>query len=209
MILGWEKTKELLAKYQIPMVESLVIESLGQGIAFAQKTGWPVVLKLVSNDVLHKIDKGLVKLNLQNEQQLDTAFRELRKEHPSSSEGEIIIQKQVGGIEIFIGMKRDKSFGPVVGFGLGGVFVEVLNDVVFGVCPLAENEALSMVKSIKGYKILQGYREQEKVDINKLADVLVAVSRLAIENGDIKEIDFNPVFANGDVVAVADAKMML
>jgi len=194
MLLDWQKTEELLKKYQIPLVESLVIESAEQGVVFAGRVGYPVVLKLISSDVLHKVDKGLVKLNIQNEQQLKTAWNELStfchsepagEESPGSfataqDDTRIIIQKQVAGIELFVGMKRDESFGPVVSFGLGGIFVEVLNDVVLGVCPINKKEALQMIESIKGYKILQGYRGQVKVDINKLADILVGVSYLAM-----------------------------
>jgi len=218
MLLDWQKTEELLKKYQIPLVESLVIETVEQGIEFANRVGFSVVLKLLSPSDLHKIDKGLVKLNIQNEQQLSIVFKEFMKEGasfiqgrrlpPSSPEGEILIQKQILGVELFMGMKRDKSFGAVVSFGLGGIFVEVLNDVVLGICPINKKEGLEMIESIKGYKILQGYRGQVKVDINKLADILVGVSRLAMENESIKEIDFNPLFADGNNITVADAKII-
>jgi len=213
MILSWQKTEELLKKYQIPLVESLLIENAEQAVVFAGKVGYPVVLKLISSDVLHKVDKGLVKLNLQNEQQLGAAWKELRSFLPGRSEApsssfQVVIQKQAAGVELFMGIKRDKSFGPVISFGLGGIFVEVLNDIVLGLCPLDKNQAREMIKKIKGYKILQGYRGQPKIDIEKLADVLAGVSRLAMENESIKEIDFNPLFADGNNIIVADAKII-
>ncbi|MCX6789158.1 MAG: acetate--CoA ligase family protein [Candidatus Gribaldobacteria bacterium] len=206
MILSWQKTEELLEKYQIPLVESLVIENAEQGIEFANRVGYPVVLKLLSSDDLHKTDKGLVKLNLQNEQQLNSACKELGSLQKQGTE--FLAQKQVRGVELFMGMKWDKNFGPVVSFGLGGIFVEVLNNVVLGVCPINKKEALEMIESIKGYKILQGYRGQPKIDVEKLADILVSVSKLAIENENIREIDFNPVFADGNNIMVADAKII-
>ncbi len=213
MIISWQKTKELLEKYQIPIVESLVIENLGQGVVFANKVGFPVVLKLISNNVLHKIDKGLVKLNIQNEQQLQEGFSEFEGgQSPASLRGtvppQILIQKQVSGTELFMGMKRDKSFGSVISFGLGGIFVEVLNDIVFGICPLDKIQAIEMIKKIKGYKILQGYRGQPKINVEKLADILINISRLAIENKDIQEIDFNPIIASGSDIFIVDAKII-
>lgn len=219
MLLDWQKTENLLRKYRIPLVENKIIESAEQGIVFSRTIGYPVVLKLLVPENLHKIDKGLVKLNIQNEQQLSDVFMEFvkefrffpegRSETPSSFDGEIVIQKQVSGAELFLGMKRDKTFGPVLSFGLGGIFVEVLNDVVLGVCPVNKRDGLAMIKKIKGYKILRGYRGQKPVDINKLADILANVSRLAMENENIKEIDFNPLFAAGGSVAVADAKIII
>ena len=250
MLLSFQKTKELLSKYQIPLVESLVIETLEQGIDFAKKVGFPVVLKALSSDVLHKVDKGLVKLNIQNEQQLDTAWKDLNFKEPSSlkttpppvilrvipknpgpdpslapsliaqgslrsahqgdtANKSIIIQKQVSGVELFVGLKRDKTFGPIISFGLGGIFVEVLEDVVLGVCPINKEQALEMIKSIKGYKILTGYRGQTSVNLEKLADILVAVSYLAMENENINEMDINPLFAKGSEITVADVKMIL
>ena len=204
MILDWQKTEELLKKYNIPAVESRVIESIKQGIEFTQKFGWPVVVKVLSKTILHKTDEGLVRTNIQDEAGLERAFFDLFQK-----EGEVLIQRQLSGIEIFCGVKRDASFGPVVAFGLGGVFVEVLEDVVFGLAPLNQQEAENMVKSIKGYKLLQGYRGQKEADIVKIAELLVNVCQMAMENKDIKEIDFNPVFAASDFVAVADAKILI
>ncbi|MFH0739487.1 MAG: acetate--CoA ligase family protein [bacterium] len=204
MLLDFEKTKGLLEKYQIPMVESLVVKNLEQGIEFADRVGFPVVLKLLLPDALHKIDKGLVKLNIQNEQELRAALGELPRGLPS---GELFIQKQISGTELFVGIKKDKSFGPVISFGLGGIFVEVLGDIVFAICPISKNEAMEMIKKIKGYKILQGYRNQPGVDVGKLADILVNISELAVENQDIQEIDFNPVMASGSEIFIVDPKI--
>mgnify|MGYP001596559823 CR=1 FL=1 len=211
MILDWQKTKELVEKYQIPMVGSLVIETTQEGVEFANRVGFPVVLKLVSNDVLHKIDKGLVKLNIQNEQDLESAFKALSalKFQGTQCLEQIVIQKQVGGTELFFGMKRDKSFGPVVSFGLGGIFVEILGDVVFGICPIEKKEAQGMIKSIKGYKILEGFRGQKGVDIDKLAGILASISKLALENENIQEIDFNPIIASGKDIFAVDPKIII
>jgi len=213
MLLSFKETKELLNKYQIPLVESLIIESLEQGIVFAEKVGFPVVLKLLSNDVLHKVDKGLVKLNIQNAIEFEATWKELgsfggrRNRVPSD---ELVVQRQIqGGVELFVGLKRDKTFGPIISFGLGGIFVEVLNDVVLNICPVNKTEALEMIKSIKGYKILTGYRGQTPVNLEKLAEILVGVSYLATENEKVNEMDINPLFAKGSEIAVADVKIII
>lgn len=217
MLLGWEQTKEILTKYQVPLAESLVIENNQQGTEFANKAGYPVVLKLISGNVLHKVDKGLVKLNIQTPQDLENTWNELisfqmkgaKIGSGGSEQGEVVIQKQVSGVELFLGMKRDKSFGPVVSFGLGGIFVEVLEDVVFGICPIDKKYALKIIESLKGFKILKGYRGQNAVDLELLGDLLVKVSKLAMENENIKEIDFNPVMAKGSDIFVVDPKILL
>jgi len=206
MLLSFEKTKELLEKRQIPIAESLIIENIHQGIEFANQVGFPVVLKLLVSENLHKVDKGLVKLNIQNAQDLESAWKELNSFH---LEGVKLLQKQIGGTELFLGMKRDKAFGPVIGFGLGGIFIEVLNDIVFGICPISQKEALLMIKSIKGYKILEGFRGKPKANIERLAGILANVSKLAIEDKNIQEIDFNPIMANGNDVFIVDPKIIL
>jgi len=206
MLLSFEKTKELLEKRQIPIAESLIIENIHQGIEFANQVGFPVVLKLLVSENLHKVDKGLVKLNIQNAQELESAWKELNS---FRLEGVKLLQKQIGGTELFLGMKRDKAFGPVIGFGLGGIFIEVLNDIVFGICPISQKEALLMIKSIKGYKILEGFRGKPKANIERLAGILANVSKLAIEDKNIQEIDFNPIMANGNDVFIVDPKIIL
>ncbi|MEK7104055.1 MAG: acetate--CoA ligase family protein [Patescibacteria group bacterium] len=206
MLLDFEKTKELLKKYQIPLVESLIIENLEQGVEFANRVGFPVVLKLISSDILHKIDKGLVKLNVQNAQDVEIAFKELGSLKEEGAE--FLLQKQVSGTELFFGMKRDKSFGPVVSFGLGGIFVEVLEDIAFGICPIEKEEAAEIIKSIKGRKILEGFRGQKGVDIDKLANILSSISKLAVENENIQEIDFNPAMASGSDIFIVDPKVI-
>lgn len=214
MLLDFEKTRELLEKYQIPLVESLLIDNLQQGIEFARENGWPVVLKLLSSGNLHKIDKGLVRLNIKNAQELTLNLAKLSSEEEgvqgrSETPSQVVIQKQVSGIELFMGMKRDKSFGPVASFALGGIFVEVLQDVVFGICPIDKVQAAKMVEGIKGYKILQGYRGQLPVDLEKLADILVNIGKMAMANENIKEIDLNPIMANGKEIFIVDPKIIL
>ena len=211
MLLDWQKTNELLKKYQIPLVESLVIENIQQGIEFANKVGFPVVLKLLSQDNLHKVDKGLVKLNIQNKQDLTSNFAILSQQDQNDGgyTGCVIIQKQVVGTELFLGMKRDKSFGCVISFGLGGIFVEVLEDIGFGICPINKEYALEIIKSIKGYKVLTNYRGRTPVNLEKLADIVMNISKLAVENENIQEIDFNPVMANGSEILIVDPKVIM
>jgi len=224
MLLDFRETKKILGRYDIPMPPSKNIDNIQEGIGFAQKFGWPasakamagkpVVLKLLVPGNLHKIDKGLVKLNIQNERELKSAYKDLIREgQPLLKSGkgcpsQVLIQRQVEGTEIFIGMKRDKSFGPVISFGLGGIFLEVLGDVVFGLCPLSQKEAMAMVKKIKGYKILQGYRTGKPLCIKGIVDIVTKVSRMAEKETQIQEIDFNPIFVNQSSAIVADPKII-
>jgi len=219
MLLDWQKTKELLEKYQIPTVESLIVEDVNSAFGFAKRVGFPVVLKLISENSLHKIDKGLVKLNIKNKQELETSCRELRSLHLQGAKlpaqvvslpaNELILQKQIKGVEVFLGMKRDESFGPVVSFGLGGIFVEVLKDISFGICPVDKEYAFKIIKAIKGLEVLFGFRGQSLVDVGKIASMIVSLSKLAIENNQFKEIDFNPAIANEEGVFAVDPKFVL
>lgn len=204
MLLDFATTKELLEKYQIPLVESQVIRTVEEGISFVNKNGGPVVLKLLSPNVLHKIDKGLVKLNIQDKQDLQKAFSEF-----AQTAGEILIQKQVNGIELICGMKKDASFGPVLVFGLGGIFVEVLKGLSFQIAPISRKEAVEMIRRVKGFKLLSGYRGQPAVDINKIVAILINLSRLALANSALKEIDFNPVMVNEREILVVDPKIII
>jgi len=214
MLLDFSETKKLLEKYNLPIVESLLIETAEQGIEFAQKHGFPVVLKILSPNILHKIDKGLVRLNIQNKEQLckelEFCHSELasrRAKNPAPDDKKIIIQKQIAGIELFCGMKRDKSFGPVLSFGLGGIFVETLKDLVFLIPPFSQSEIKKSLQTLKAYEILKGARAQAPVNEKKLIEIIMSVAKLALENPQIQEIDLNPLIAEGDNIFIVDPKL--
>jgi len=223
ILLDFKKTENLLKRYKIPLIKTNLVNSKKEARDFAEKIGWPVVLKTSSAEVLHRTEKGLVKVGIRSEQELLSAFDEIAKtfskqdlvSFQKKKTGGILIQKKGEGIETIIGAKRDPVFGTVVMFGLGGIFAEALKDVSFGIAPLSKREAIEMVKSIKSHKILEGYREKIgkapagfiRRRIENIARLLIAVSRLSAENQKIKRIDFNPVFIKGENVEVADPKL--
>lgn len=208
-ILEFEKTKKLLKDYGIGFAKSEIFTLKKEAVEFAEKIKYPVVLKIHSQSILHKTEKGGVKLSIESKEELSKAWDEITKNVGEKNMEGIIVQKMVSGHQIVLGMKRDKQFGPVVMFGLGGIFVEVVKDVSFRIVPFSKKEAMQMIKETKGYKILKGARGGEKSDISKIVEMISNLSKLSQEREDIKEIDFNPVFATKNSAVVSDAKIII
>jgi len=212
-VLSFEEAKKLLEKYNIPFVKTRICQSKKEAIDFAQKIGFPVVLKVFSPDILHKTDVGGVKIGIENERDLKRVFDEilfsLKEKKPKAKIEGMLIQKQIFGKEVVVGMKRDLAFGPVLMFGLGGIFVEILNDVAFRVAPITKREALKMIREIKSFKILKGFRGEKPVNIEKIAEIIVKVSKLSLKEEKIQEIDLNPIIANEKGAQVVDARVLL
>ena len=208
-LLGFEETKKLLRKYRIPFSKTELVKSKKEALKSAKVIGYPVILKGSSSKILHKTEKGLVKFKINDEKRLAKVFDEIIKSSKRTKIEEVLVQKMEQGIEMVCGMKRDESFGSVLMFGLGGIFVEILKDVSFAISPVTKKEAIDMIKEIKGYKILRGYRGQLPIDFEKVSQILVQLSSLSMEHPEIKEIDLNPVFADGKNIRVADAKFLL
>lgn len=202
----------LLAAAGIPVAEAAVVGDAKAAVAFADRVGYPVVLKVVSPDVVHKSDVGGVRTGIGNREELASAYREITasvaRALPAARITGMLVQRQVNpgmpGRELIAGISRDPAFGPLVMFGLGGVYVEVLGDVVFRLAPIDRVEALAMVDAIRGRRMLDAVRGQPAVDRAALADVLVRLSRLAWEFQEIEEVDMNPlvVTADGTVIGV-------
>jgi len=211
--LSFQKTREILSKYKIPFCETYLVNSKREALMLAKKLGFPVVLKVFSPDILHKTDVGGVKIGIENERDLKRAFDEilfsLKEKKPKAKIEGMLIQKQIFGKEVVVGMKRDLAFGPVLMFGLGGIFVEILNDVAFRVAPITKREALKMIREIKSFKILKGFRGEKPVNIEKIAEIIVKVSKLSLKEEKIQEIDLNPIIANEKGAQVVDARVLL
>lgn len=208
------EAKEWLKSAKIPVVETKLATSKTKAVEIAKKLGFPVVLKIVSPDVVHKSDAGGVKLKLENGTQVAKAYSEImasiKKQYPKAKITGVSVQKMARpGIEIIIGMTKDAQFGPVIMFGLGGVLVEVLKDVSFRIVPLEKRDAAEMITEIKGFPILKGYRGQEPANIPYLEDLIVKVSDFVDKNPEIKELDLNPVFAYKDGAIAVDARIIL
>ena len=173
----------------------------------------PYVLKIVSRDIIHKSDVGGVILNVNPEDLMDKTeelISNVKKHVPNAQlEGILIEEMAEKGVETIVGLTRDPQFGPVVMFGLGGIFVEVYRDVSFRLAPLTLDEAIDMIKEVKAYKILSGYRGTPPSDINSLASTIVKIGELGTEINEIKEIDLNPLMAYPDGVLALDVRIIL
>ena len=208
------ESKELLKDAGIPIVEAKLATTKAEAVALSQKIGLPVALKIVSPDVIHKSDSGGVKLGLASAAQVGKAYGDIvtaiKKHHPKAKVEGISVQKMARpGVEVIIGMTKDAQFGPVLMFGLGGILVEVLKDVSFRIVPLAKRDAHEMIKEIKGYPLLEGYRGQEPADVPFLEDLMLKVSDFVDKNPEIKELDLNPIFAYKNKAVAVDARVIL
>ena len=201
--------KEILEGFGVTTTGFLVAASEHEAVTMSRRVGYPVVLKILSPDVVHKTDEGGVKLNLTSDRAVRAAYRDIVdtfKDHPMAGVSVQTMAKP--GIEAIIGVTRDPSFGPVLMFGLGGVFVEVLKDVTFRVLPITENDAAEMIKEIKGYAILKGHRGQA-VDLSALIKLIHGISRMVTEYPEIRELDLNPVFLYPSGYMTVDARIFL
>jgi acyl-CoA synthetase (NDP forming) len=208
MLLDFESTKKLLLKYKIPQVKADIVKDIKQAILFSKQNGFPIVLKIFSPKIIHKTEISGVIIDIKNEKDLLFSWQQIEK-IAKAKKTEIIIQKMIFGEQIIIGAKRDSVFGPVVAFGLGGIFVEILKDISFRLAPINNKEAKEMISEIKGNKILNGYRNRESVNLKKIEEILLSLSSMISNEKQIKEIDFNPVIANKKDVFVIDAKIIV
>ena len=214
MVLTEVESKQLVAEAGIPVIKTKLAKSKAEAIEISKKLGFPVVLKIVSPDIIHKSDIGGVKLNLANATQVGRAYAEImaaaKKANKKADIQGVSVQKMAKpGVEVIMGMSKDAQFGPVLMFGLGGVFVEVLKDVAFRIVPLARRDASQMIREIKGYPLLEGYRGQEPANITALEDLLLKLSTFVDETPQIKEMDLNPIFAYKNGAVAVDARVIL
>lgn len=206
-LLEFDKTKSLLKKYNIHIKNTEIFNNKNEAANYAKKIGFPVVLKVYSRHVIHKTEENAIIINIKDESELQKQF--LLLDYRFEDEEGIIIQKQFKGRELVVGLNYDQTFGPIIMIGLGGIFVEVLNDVSFRACPLTKKDALEMIKELKGFKILTNFRGKKKVDIDKLAQFLINLSELGLKEKDVISIDFNPIFINENEIHVADFRIIV
>jgi len=208
------ESRELLKEYHISLPEAKLADSIEKAIEAGNAMGYPLAMKVVSPDIIHKSDAGGIKLNLNSHEDIKTAFNQIVTNAEKVAEkkniaGTLISPMAKKGQECIIGMIRDAQFGPVIMFGLGGIFVEVLKDVSFRVAPLAAEDIDEMVKEIKGYAILTGIRGEKPMDINAIKDILARLSEIVIDNPEIKEIDLNPVIVHEKGASIVDSRVII
>jgi len=208
------ESKKFLKQAGIPVIETRLAKTPKEAVAISQKMGFPVALKIASPDIVHKSDSGGVKLSLKNVAEVKAAFKEIvigaQKKNPSASIDGVSVQKMAKpGTEVIVGTSKDPQFGPVIMFGLGGIFVEVLKDVSFRIIPLSRKDALEMIEEIKGYPVLQGYRGKEPADISALVEIILKISKVMEQNPEIKELELNPILAYKKGAMAVDGRIIL
>lgn len=196
--------RQLLTCAKIPVVPEMVAGTKEELTAFAEKIGYPVVAKVVGP--VHKSDVGGVALNVRSSEQLGMEFDRMMKIQDASA---VMIQKMISGRELFVGAKYEPRFGHVVLCGLGGIFVEALKDVASGLAPLSADEVRTMIRSLRGYKILQGIRGQKGISEEKFIEIIQRLSVLLRYAIEIKEMDINPLLADGDDIVAVDARIRI
>ncbi len=208
--------KEILALYGIPVTREKLAKSPEEAVQAARSIGYPVVLKVESPQVVHKTEAGGVKLGLDFDPAVMEGFenitRSVEQYDPHAQIRGILVQEMVrGGVEVFAGVSRDPAFGPVLAFGLGGIFVEILKDISLRLPPITPEEALAMITSLRGFPLLSGARGRVKADVRKAVEILTQLSTLSLELADlITEIDINPLvlFGEGEGGKAVDARMI-
>jgi len=213
-VLTETEAKELLKQAGVDVVETKLAASKEEAVSLSKQLGFPVVLKIISPDVIHKSDSGGVKLDLKTARQVEKAYddilKSIKKQFPAANIQGVSVQKMARpGVEVIVGVSKDAQFGPVVMFGLGGILVEILKDVSFRIVPLTKRDAREMIREIKGYPVLEGYRGQEAVDVDNLEELILKVSSFVEQHPEVEELDLNPVFAYSNGAVAVDARIIL
>ncbi len=208
------ESRDLLSEYGVSLPDAALAKTQSEAVEAADRLGYPLAMKIVSPDIIHKSDAGGIRLNLANADEVTKAFEEIMEnaEKVASREnivGVLLSPMVPSGQECIIGMIRDAQFGPVIMFGLGGIFVEVLKDVSFRVAPLADEDIDEMIEEIKGYKILTGVRGEKPKDVKAIKGVLAKLSEIVIDNPDISEIDLNPVIVHEKGLSIVDSRVLI
>ncbi len=208
------EAKALINSIGIPTPSSGAARDEDEAVNIAESIGYPVVLKVISPQVIHKTDFGGVKIGARNKDEVKRDFSDIieniRRKAPDAEVIGILVEKMAfQSTEVIIGGIRDPQFGPAIMFGLGGIFTEILKDISFRLAPIMKEEALGMMEELKGYPLIEGYRGSKPLDRESLSDAMVKVSKVMEEIKDIQEIDLNPVFLYPEGLTVVDARIIL
>jgi len=208
------EAKELCGLYSLPVTKGKVARTEEEGVSFAKEIGFPVVLKIVSPQILHKSDVGGVVLNVKDEEAAREAYRRImnnvKAKKPDAKIDGIYIQEMApSSTEVIVGATKDPVFGPTIMFGVGGIFVEILKDVSFRLVPITKLDAEEMIHEIRSYKILEGARGMPKADEPVLKETLLNTSKMLMDCPEIKELDMNPILVYAEGAKVVDARIIL
>jgi len=208
------EAKMVCMEYGIPVTRFKVAGTAEEAVKFAEGIGYPIVLKIVSPDVIHKFDVGGVVLNLKSPSEVKDAYqnilKNIKKHKPDAKILGVLVQEMAPtSTEVIVGATKDPQFGPALMFGLGGIFVEVLKDVTFRIAPITESDAREMINEVKAYPILKGYRGQPPADIDAIVNILMNTSKLVMDHQEIKELDLNPIMVYEKGAKTVDARIIL
>ena len=209
------EAQEVLKAYGLPTPKTVLARSSDEAGAAAEEIGYPVVLKIASPHISHKSDVGGVKVNLQNATEVMETFKDItaraqRMRQDAYIAGCLVQEMAPAGVkEVIIGFKRDEQFGPMLMFGLGGIYVEIMKDISFKLAPLSRQDAFEIVREIKSYMLLKGVKGEPPVNFNALEDIIMTMSQLAMDLPQVWEAEFNPVLVNHERAIVADVRMTL
>jgi acyl-CoA synthetase (NDP forming) len=208
------EAKAVCMEYGIPVTAFRIAKTEEEALKFADNIGYPVVLKIVSPDILHKSDVGGVIIDLKNAEEVKGAYRQIIasvKKHKADAEiaGIFVQEMAPKSTEVIVGATKDPQFGPALMFGLGGVFVEILEDVTFRIAPITEQDAKEMITEVKAYPLLTGYRGQPPADIDTIISILLKTSKLVMDHQEIKELDLNPIMVYEKGAKTVDARIIL
>ncbi|MHB1252558.1 MAG: acetate--CoA ligase family protein, partial [Candidatus Humimicrobiaceae bacterium] len=201
--LGENESRKVLEAYKIRVPQAITARNIAEAKAFTKKVGYPVVLKIDSPDILHKTDVGGIKVGIRNDLELETGFNDIissvKDKKPEANIRGISIQEMImDKQETIIGINKDPQFGPMIMFGLGGIYVEILKDVSFRIAPIIESDAREMIEEIKAVKLLKGARGAKPSDINSIVEILLKISQLVTDFPEIMEMDINPLFVKAE-----------
>jgi acyl-CoA synthetase (NDP forming) len=213
-LLNEVEAKQLLHDAGVPIVTTVLATSQAKAKALADELGYPVVLKIVSPDIVHKSDIGGVKVGLKDGKAVRAAFKEIvtnaKNAVPGAKITGVAVQNMAPeGTEVIVGMTTDPQFGPVMMFGLGGIMVEVLKDVSFRIVPLTSRDALQMINEIKGHAVLEGVRGRPPVDKTALCEAILKVADFVASHPEVQELDLNPMIAYPEGVIAVDARIVI
>lgn len=208
------EAKEVCRMYGLPVTRLGVATNEDELLKLSKEIGYPVVLKILSPNVLHKSDVGGVLIGLKNDEEVLNGYRQIinnvRKNKPDAIISGVVVQEMVPpSTEVIIGVTKDPQFGHAIMFGLGGIFVELFKDVSFRIIPITRKDAEEMITEIKGYTLLKGYRGRPPADINSIINALLTVSQIIEENHEISEMDLNPILVYENGIKVVDARIVV
>ncbi len=208
------ESKEICRAYNMPTPDFVVVTSVAEALTAAEKVRFPVVLKIVSQDIVHKTEAGAVLVGLSSTEEVEKGYKEITANALAYNKnarirGVIVQHMAPKGVEVIVGGLHDIQFGPTVLFGLGGIFVEVLKDVSFRVAPMSELDSRDMIHEIHSHAVLKGIRGQPPADEEAIVRILQGVSQIMLDNSAVAQLDLNPVMVYGDGASIVDARVIL